>query len=109
MIKVSRQDATSQRTDWQSFISESVEKCVEKINDTEAVLRELFAEDPFDINPYECDVAFISVINCIYYDIFVNCPKEAWESCKQGFKRVIIDFNGTDKLQLWRVMTGKSM
>lgn len=83
MIKVSRENAQMRSvTDWQSVISGAVENCAEKIFDTKEVLRELFTEDPFSISPYECDVTFISVINCIYYDIFVNCPKEAWEKCK---------------------------
>lgn len=84
MIKVSRESVgpRSQTTDFQSVISSSVETCVERIHDTEEILRELFTEDPFDISPYECDVAFISAINCIYYEIFVNCPEEVWNPCK---------------------------
>uniref|UniRef100_A0A336MR16 CSON005065 protein n=1 Tax=Culicoides sonorensis TaxID=179676 RepID=A0A336MR16_CULSO len=66
-------------SDWKNILMKSVENCVEKITVSEDVLRELYNEAPFEINPYECDVTFISIMNCIYYDVFVNCPSDAWE------------------------------
>ncbi|XP_063698098.1 general odorant-binding protein 66-like [Culicoides brevitarsis] len=84
MIKLSREFAQmSPLIDWQSVISGAVEVCVDKIFDMREVLRELFSQEPFKISPSECDVTFVATINCVYYDIFVNCPQAAWERTRE--------------------------
>lgn len=75
-------------TNWTTIISKAVESCLELISDKEVILHQLYAKEPFEINPFECNVAFISIINCVYYSVIVNCPKKVWETCKCIGKKI---------------------
>lgn len=64
--------------EWSDVLQNAIETCEKRVTEAEMYLTQqylaIFAVDPFD-----CNVMFLSMMNCIYYEVFLNCPKTAWD------------------------------
>lgn len=63
---------------WPSIIKNATNKCEGRIVRDEEFLQAMYLED-FILDPFSCNVKFLSMMNCVYYEVFINCPTTAWD------------------------------
>lgn len=71
-------------SDWPHVIRGAIEVCDQHIAKSETYLVQAYLEH-FDISPFDCNVKFMAMMNCIYYYVYISCPLSAWDDSKLSF------------------------